>query len=57
VGFLIGKSSVYTLELLQKSYFHPSTTRPNNGDHPTAETRQIWSFASFQRWIFIFKKY
>lgn len=36
-----GKTPIYTLELSQKSNFEPLTTKPNNRDHPTVETRQI----------------
>jgi len=35
------KIPVYTLELSQKSYFQPSTTKLYNIGHPTVETGQI----------------
>ena len=42
-----GESPNYTLELSQKSDFQPSTTKPDNGDHPTIETGQIWTLRWF----------
>jgi len=35
------KSPVLTLELSQKSDFHPSTTKLDNADHPTVKTGQF----------------
>ena len=35
------KSPVHTLELSQKSDFHPSTTKLDNADHPTVKTGQF----------------
>ena len=39
--FFTGKSPIFTLELSQKSDFQPSTTKPDNIDHPTVKTEQI----------------
>jgi hypothetical protein len=36
------ESPIYTRELSQKSDFQLSTTKPDNIDHPTVETGQIW---------------
>ena len=36
------KNLIYTLELTQKSNFQPSTTKPDDKDHPTVKTMQIW---------------
>ena len=35
------KSPVYTLQLSQKSDFQPSTTKPDNRDHPTHYGTQV----------------
>ena len=35
------KSPNYTIKLSQKSYFQPSTIKPDNICHPTIETMQI----------------
>ena len=47
------RSPNYTLELSQKSNFQPSTTKPDNIDHPTAETGQIWPLGWFPMWFCI----
>ena len=54
--FKLGKSSIFTLKLSQKSDFQPSTTKPNNISHPTIKTRQIWPLWWFRRWFCIFLK-
>ena len=51
-----GRSPNYTLELSQKSDFQLSTTKPNNIDHPTVETGQIWPLGWFPKWFRIFLK-
>ena len=43
-----GKSSIFTLELSQKSDFQPSTTKPDNIGHPTIKTGQIWPLSGFK---------
>ena len=42
-----GKSPIFTLELSLKSDFQPSTTKPDNIDHPTVKTGQIWPLGWF----------
>ena len=41
------EKSVLHLELSQKSDFQPLTTKPENKNHPTVETGQIWPFRWF----------
>jgi len=48
------KSPICTLKQSQKSDFQPSTTKPDNRGHPTAEIGQIWYLGWFQRWFYIF---
>ena len=48
-----GKSSVYTLQLSQKSAFQSSTTKPDNGGHSTIETGYVRPVEWFQGWFFI----
>ena len=42
VGLAVLISPIFTLELLQKSDFQPSTTKPDNLGYPTVKTGQIW---------------
>jgi len=43
-----GLSPVYTLQLAQKSYFQPSTTKSDNIGHLTFKTGQIWPLGGFE---------
>ena len=42
---------MYTLELLRKSYFQPSTTKTDNIDHPTIKIG-IWPLGGFEGSLF-----
>ena len=42
-----GKSPIFTLEISQKSDFQHSTMKPDNIDHPTIKTGQIWPLGWF----------
>jgi len=42
------RSPIYTLELLQKFNFQPSTIKLDNIGHPTIENSQIWPLGGFE---------
>ena len=52
--FFLGKSSIFTLELWQKSNFQSLTTKSDNKCHQTVKTGQIWPLGWFWRWFCIF---
>ena len=52
----LGKSPIFTLELLQKSNFQPSTIKSDNIGHPTVKTGQIWPLDGFEGDFAFFRK-
>ncbi|KAF8696067.1 hypothetical protein HU200_036955 [Digitaria exilis] len=52
-GFVKGKILFFTLQLLQKSDFQPTTIKPDTEDPPTIQNVQNWPFG----WFYIFQKF
>ena len=46
-AYILGKSSIFTVELSQKSESEPSTTKSDNIGHPIVKTGQIWPLGWF----------
>ena len=46
--FFLGKNSVYTLQLSQKSDFQPSTTKPDNMSHQLSKSGEFGPWGGFE---------
>ena len=47
------KSGLHTRTIIKVQFSTFNCTKPNNKDHPTIGTRQVWPFGWFQRWFYI----